>query len=336
MQLTASQTYAEARTGPSGWSPSTRRRGTAACACRGGTALSLIASPRRLTSSSGTTRPTTSPSTMHAGARLQAPRQRAVSSESLPSSRRPFWLHAELTAHGGQDLSGPVDVAGGSRADHRGVLTLRLQREVVVERRDAEDGRRRHGEGVANVVQALARRGSRRSPGPSAMPRSARRGGCRVGACASRRSSNACHRSERPGPHGGRASGQPIALLGASPLAETLWSLARSYATRRRRGRANDAWPLGGYAHWPMCIAYPGRIIEITDGMAVVEFGDRRQRASLLLTPDATVGDWVVIAAGTVIEVLDPAAALEVRQMLDTLTAPAAPAAGAPERSLQA
>ena len=85
-----------------------------------------------------------------------------------------------------------------------------------------------------------------------------------------------------------------------------------------------------------MCISYPGQIIEITDGMAVVEFGDRRQRASMLLTPDATVGDWVVIAAGTVIEVLDPAAALEVRQMIDSLTAPAAPAGGAPERSLQA
>ena len=85
-----------------------------------------------------------------------------------------------------------------------------------------------------------------------------------------------------------------------------------------------------------MCISYPGQIIEITDGMAVVEFGDRRQRASMLLAPDATVGDWVVIAAGTVIEVLDPAAALEVRQMIDSLTQPAAPAAGAPERSLQA
>lgn len=85
-----------------------------------------------------------------------------------------------------------------------------------------------------------------------------------------------------------------------------------------------------------MCIAYPGQIIEIADGMAVVEFGERRQRASLLLTSDATVGDWVVIAAGTVIEVLDPAAALEVRQMIDALTSPAAPAAGAPERSLQA
>lgn len=82
-----------------------------------------------------------------------------------------------------------------------------------------------------------------------------------------------------------------------------------------------------------MCVAYPGRIIEVADGMAIVAFGDRRQRATLLLTPDASVGDWVIVGAGTVIEVLDPAAAAEVRHMLDALASPAAPTAEASGRS---
>ena len=85
-----------------------------------------------------------------------------------------------------------------------------------------------------------------------------------------------------------------------------------------------------------MCMAYPGQIIEVADGVAVVEFSERRQRATLLLTPDVSVGDWVIVAAGTVIEVLDPADASEIRDMIDTLASPAAPRDDLPRRSDQA
>jgi len=67
-----------------------------------------------------------------------------------------------------------------------------------------------------------------------------------------------------------------------------------------------------------MCIAYPGRVIEIDSSGALVETERRRRRASLLLVPETTVGDWVVVSAGTVLRILDPEEANEIRQILDT------------------
>jgi hydrogenase expression/formation protein HypC len=66
-----------------------------------------------------------------------------------------------------------------------------------------------------------------------------------------------------------------------------------------------------------MCIAYPGQVLEIADGTALVETDQRRRRASLLLVPETAVGDWVVVSAGTVLRVLDPEEAEEIRAMLD-------------------
>jgi hydrogenase expression/formation protein HypC len=66
-----------------------------------------------------------------------------------------------------------------------------------------------------------------------------------------------------------------------------------------------------------MCIAYPGQVLEIADGTALVETDQRRRRASLLLFPETAVGDWVVVSAGTVLRVLDPEEANEIRTMLD-------------------
>ena len=56
------------------------------------------------TSSAASTLPLTSPSTITAGARLQAPRQRAVSSETLPSAVVSLGLDAELLLERGQDV----------------------------------------------------------------------------------------------------------------------------------------------------------------------------------------------------------------------------------------
>ena len=66
-----------------------------------------------------------------------------------------------------------------------------------------------------------------------------------------------------------------------------------------------------------MCIAYPGQVLEIADGTALVETDQRRRRASLLLVPETVLGDWVVVSAGTVLRVLDPEEAEEIRAMLD-------------------
>jgi hydrogenase expression/formation protein HypC len=67
-----------------------------------------------------------------------------------------------------------------------------------------------------------------------------------------------------------------------------------------------------------MCVAYPGQVLQITDDMAVVETEQRRRRASLLLVPEAVVGDWVIVSAGTVLQILDPDEASEIRALLDS------------------
>jgi hydrogenase expression/formation protein HypC len=66
-----------------------------------------------------------------------------------------------------------------------------------------------------------------------------------------------------------------------------------------------------------MCIAYPGRVLEVDAGSALVETEQRRRRASLLLVPEVAVGDWVVVSAGTVLRVLEPDEADQIRSMLD-------------------
>ncbi len=65
-----------------------------------------------------------------------------------------------------------------------------------------------------------------------------------------------------------------------------------------------------------MCVTYPGRVLELDGSFAIVDIEGERRRASLVIAPEARVGDWVIVAVGTVLEVLDPAAADEVRRML--------------------
>ena len=66
-----------------------------------------------------------------------------------------------------------------------------------------------------------------------------------------------------------------------------------------------------------MCLAYPGQVLEIADGMALVDVDQLTRRASTILVPETAVGDWVVVAAGAVLRVLDPVEAQEIRALLD-------------------
>lgn len=52
-----------------------------------------------------------------------------------------------------------------------------------------------------------------------------------------------------------------------------------------------------------MCIAAPGRIVEITDDTAIIEYGSNKISANIGIV-DAQVGDWVLVHAGLVIQVL--------------------------------
>ena len=66
-----------------------------------------------------------------------------------------------------------------------------------------------------------------------------------------------------------------------------------------------------------MCVAYPGQVLEVVDGMALVEDRGRSLRASTALVPATRAGDWVVVSAGVVLQVMDADEARLVREMLD-------------------
>jgi hydrogenase assembly chaperone HypC/HupF len=58
-----------------------------------------------------------------------------------------------------------------------------------------------------------------------------------------------------------------------------------------------------------MCVGFPGRVVAVDELGATVDQEGRTRRASTFLMPDLAMGDWVLVAAGTVVERLDPAQA---------------------------
>ncbi len=66
-----------------------------------------------------------------------------------------------------------------------------------------------------------------------------------------------------------------------------------------------------------MCVTYPGQVVDLAETLAVVKSDEHIWRASTVLVPDVAVGDWVIVAAGTILQVLDPEEAREIRAMLD-------------------
>jgi len=67
-----------------------------------------------------------------------------------------------------------------------------------------------------------------------------------------------------------------------------------------------------------MCLDFAARVTSVDGDVATVDSDGRRRRASTLIFPDIAVGDWVHIALGTIIERLDPAAAISVNEELRT------------------
>mgnify|MGYP002067627185 CR=1 FL=1 len=61
-----------------------------------------------------------------------------------------------------------------------------------------------------------------------------------------------------------------------------------------------------------MCLAVPARIDESLGPEAWVRIGDARVRVDLSMTPEAGLGDWVLVHAGFAIAAIDEAEALEV------------------------
>lgn len=73
-----------------------------------------------------------------------------------------------------------------------------------------------------------------------------------------------------------------------------------------------------------MCLAVPGKVIEIQDAdtgdatarVGMVDFQGSQLEVGLAFTPEAQVGDWVLVHAGFALNVLDAEEARETWQYL--------------------
>jgi hydrogenase expression/formation protein HypC len=65
-----------------------------------------------------------------------------------------------------------------------------------------------------------------------------------------------------------------------------------------------------------MCLAIPSKVVSIENEMAVIDVDGVTRTASLLLVPDAAVGDYVIVHAGFAIHKLDEKTALESLDLL--------------------
>ena len=54
-----------------------------------------------------------------------------------------------------------------------------------------------------------------------------------------------------------------------------------------------------------MCLAFPGRVLEIKDNLATIEHSGIKREASLMLLPEAQVGDYVLVHAGFAMQIVD-------------------------------
>jgi hydrogenase expression/formation protein HypC len=76
-----------------------------------------------------------------------------------------------------------------------------------------------------------------------------------------------------------------------------------------------------------MCLAVPGRVVEIIDGRDIafrvgkVDFGGIRKEVNLAYTPEAEVGKYVLVHVGFAISVIDEEEAQRVFKYLEELGA---------------
>lgn len=64
-----------------------------------------------------------------------------------------------------------------------------------------------------------------------------------------------------------------------------------------------------------MCLAIPAKIISKNGDMAIVDVSGVKREASLMLCPQAKIGDYIIMHAGFAIQLLDKKDAEETLQM---------------------
>ena len=65
-----------------------------------------------------------------------------------------------------------------------------------------------------------------------------------------------------------------------------------------------------------MCLAVPAKVIEIRDTMGKVELSGVTRDVSLMLLPEAKVGDYVLVHAGFAMQIVEEDSARETNALL--------------------
>ena len=68
-----------------------------------------------------------------------------------------------------------------------------------------------------------------------------------------------------------------------------------------------------------MCIAVPAKIKSINSDAATVEISGVSYEANLMLTPEAKIGDYVILHAGFAIQILDQKDAEETLRLFEDI-----------------
>ena len=68
-----------------------------------------------------------------------------------------------------------------------------------------------------------------------------------------------------------------------------------------------------------MCLAIPVRIVSIDGDEAETEIAGVKRRVSIVLTPEAKIGDYVLLHTGYAIGVVDEAEAEETLKLLEEM-----------------
>jgi hydrogenase assembly chaperone HypC/HupF len=76
-----------------------------------------------------------------------------------------------------------------------------------------------------------------------------------------------------------------------------------------------------------MCVTMPARVIAVDGAWADIEVDGARRRASTLPVPEVQPGDWALVAAGTIVRLLDPELAREIADAAQIARHGAEPAA---------
>lgn len=68
-----------------------------------------------------------------------------------------------------------------------------------------------------------------------------------------------------------------------------------------------------------MCLAIPGKIIEINEVKAIIEICNIKREVFIQLVPEIKLGDYVLVHAGCAIEIVDQEEALKTLEILKEL-----------------